>query len=290
MENLRGILLMTLAMVGFAVTDALLKALTGQLPIAQVIMMLGTGGFAIFAVAVIASGQPLLTRDALRPVVIMRNLAEGTATASFVTALSLIPLSTASAILQANPLFVTMGAALFLGEAVGWRRWLAIGTGFCGMLMILRPITQGLDWGASLAVLAMLMLTVRDVSTKVMPKSLSTLQIAAYAFVSVFLTGVLMLPFGPSPVVPNGLQMALMLSAIVVGPLAYYAITASMRIGEMSAITPFRYTRLVFAMGIAILVLGERPDSYTLLGAAIIIASGLYTFARERKRRSAEKL
>lgn len=290
MDNLRGILWMTLAMAGFAVTDAFIKGLTGHLPVAQVIFILGLGGFAIFGLAVVLAGGKLFTHDWLRPIVLARNLAEAIATASFITALSLMPLSTASAILQANPLFVTMGAALFMGEIVGWRRWGAIGIGFVGMLLILRPTTDGLDWGALLAVLAMLMLAVRDLTTRAMPKTLSNLHLAAYAFATLIVTGLLMMPFGPAVVIPDISRVALSLGAIFAGALAYYAITAAMRVGEVSVVTPFRYTRLVFAMAIGVLVLGERPDAMTLIGAAVIIASGLYTFSRERKRRSAEKL
>ncbi len=289
MDNLRGILLMTLAMLGFAITDAFLKAVTVHMPVGQVICLLGIGGFIIFSVWAKAAGQSVFTRDWLRPMVIARNASEAVATASFITALSILPLSTVSAILQANPLFVTMGAALFLGEAVGPRRWAAIAVGFCGMLLILRPTTDGLDAGALLAVLAMILLAVRDLTTRAMPKHLSNLVLAAYAFATLIVTGGVMMLFH-TPVVPNLPEAGLMGLAVVSGAVAYYCITAAMRVGEVSAVTPFRYTRLVFAMLIGILIFGERPDTITYVGAAIIIAAGLYTFARERKRRIAATL
>jgi drug/metabolite transporter (DMT)-like permease len=221
--------------------------------------------------------------------VMARNASEAVATASFITALSILPLSTVSAILQANPLIVTMGAALFLGEAVGWRRWAAIAVGFCGMLLILRPTTEGLDTGALLAVLAMILLAVRDLTTRAMPKQLSSLVLAAYAFATLILTGGIMMLFH-APVVPTPPEAGLMGLAIVSGAGAYYCITAAMRVGEVGAVTPFRYTRLVFGMLIGILIFGERPDAMTYVGAAVIIAAGLYTFARERKRRDAATL
>ncbi len=289
-DTIRGILLMIFAMAGFALTDALLKTLTGHLPIAQVIFTLGLGGTLIFATAVRISGQALFTREWISPIVMLRNLAEAIATTTMVMALSLVSLSNVSAILQANPLFVTMGAALILGETVGWRRWMAIAAGFAGMLLILRPTHQGLDWGVLLAVVAMLMLALRDLSTRLAPPTLSTMQLATYAFVTLTLTGLIMMPMGPVPVWPDGPRLGLSVAAVVSASLGYYAITAAMRVGHVAAVTPFRYTRLVFAMAIGILLLGERPDALTLLGAAIIIASGLYSFNRERKRRSAEKL
>lgn len=296
MDNLRGIFLMTAAMAGFAINDGLLKVLTGYLPVAWVVFFMGLGGFAIYGGAVLATGGSLLTRDWLRPAVLLRNGAEAVATVSFITAMSLIPLSTASAILQANPLFVTLGAALFLAETVGWRRWLAIGAGFFGMVLILRPGSAGLNWGAMLAVLAMVMLAVRDLSTRVMPKSLSTLNIAAYAFAVLIPTGALMLLTGIGTEARGATQTGivwpavLMLATLLSATGAYYCVTAAMRVGEVAAVTPFRYSRLIFTMSIGIFLLGERPDALTFLGAGIIIAGGLYTVYRERIRRSAAPL
>ena len=290
MDNLRGILLMTLAMAGFAVTDAFLKALGGMLPIAQVIFLLGFGGFMIFGGALLIQGKPIFNRACLGPMVLARNGAEAVATTAYTTALSLIPLSTASAILQANPLFVTLGAALILGETVGWRRWSAIAAGFVGMLFILRPSSAGLDLGAGLAVLAMAMLALRDLLTRMIPRTLGTVQLAALAFATLIVTGLVLMPFGPPPIVPSPAQAGIAMATSLSGAIAYYAITAAMRVGDVSAVTPFRYTRLVFAMSIGILAFGERPDLMTLIGAAIIIASGLYTVFRERKRRTAAKL
>ena len=132
--NLHGGVIMVFAMLGFAIEDAVIKLLSGALPVGQIIGIIGLGGGIVFAGICRSQGQQLWTRAFLAPAIVLRNLSELIGAVGFVTALSLIPLSTASAILQAGPLLVTLGAALFLGEPVGWRRWGAILVGFAGGL------------------------------------------------------------------------------------------------------------------------------------------------------------
>ena len=119
MENLRGSALMVLAMAGFALEDMFIKRLADDLPVGQILMLLGAGGAVIFGLAALSRGHALLSRDLLTWPVMLRNLGELIGTIGFVTAIALTPLSSASAILQATPLAVTLGAALFLREQVG---------------------------------------------------------------------------------------------------------------------------------------------------------------------------
>ncbi|MEM1302393.1 MAG: DMT family transporter, partial [Pseudomonadota bacterium] len=137
--NLRGAALMSLAMALFALEDMMIKIMASDWPIGQIVLALGLGGTPIFMAMCKQKGLPLWQPDLAKPPVILRNVAELLGTFGFVTAIALIPLSTASAILQAAPLVVTLGAALFLGETVGWRRWTAILVGLFGVLLIIRP-------------------------------------------------------------------------------------------------------------------------------------------------------
>ncbi|MEO0634322.1 MAG: DMT family transporter, partial [Pseudomonadota bacterium] len=163
-DNLRGAGFMVLAMFSFAIEDMLIKVLGDALPVGQLLVLLGAGGALIMAVACKIKGEPLFPRTLLETPVIVRNAGEVFGTLGFVTALTLIPLATASAILQTTPLMVTLGAAIFLGEVVGWRRWTAIGLGLVGVLMILRPGTEGFDWNALFAVQGMIGLSIRDLA------------------------------------------------------------------------------------------------------------------------------
>lgn len=281
-DNLRGATLMTLAMAGFALEDTFLKILSATLPVGQIFMMLGFSGAICFACLARLNGQAILFAGALSRPVLIRNLGELIAGVGWVTAISLTPLSSAAAILQATPLAVTLGAALFMGAQVGWRRWAAILVGFAGVLIIIRPGLEGFEPASIFAVMGVIGLAIRDLATRAVPPHISSLQLSVHAFAIIVPCGAVMLLFSGGAVSPGPAVWASLAGALFFGVLAYYWIVAASRVGEVAVVTPFRYTRLVFALAIGVVVFGERPDLMTLLGGAIVIASGLYTFLRER--------
>ncbi|MET4127208.1 DMT family transporter [Roseovarius sp. MBR-6] len=285
MENLRGSVLMVLAMAGFALEDMFIKRLTADLPVGQIVIMIGLGGALVFGAITRAQGRRLWSRDLLARSVLLRNFGELTGTMGFVLAIALTPLSSASAILQATPLAVTLGAAVFLGAQVGWRRWSAILVGFAGVLMVIRPGVAGFEPASLFAVMAVIGLATRDLATRAVPRAISSMQLSTYAFATLVPTGALLLPFGVAPVMPAGTEIRDLALALVCAVAAYYAIVAAMRVGEVAVVTPFRYTRLIFALIIGVTVFGERPDLWTLIGAGVIVASGLYTLMREARVR-----
>ncbi|MHA6347010.1 DMT family transporter [Roseivivax sp. CAU 1761] len=283
MDNLRGILLMTLAMGAFAVEDAFIKAASATLPTGQILIAIGLfggGGFALYARS---RGVRLFGPDLLARPILLRNLTEIVGTCGFVLAITLIPLATASAIAQAMPLVITLGAALLFGEEVGWRRWSAILTGLAGVLVILRPGLAGFDPNALWALLAVFGLAARDLAARVVPARISHLQLATYGLLSTIPSGLILLPFTGGLAWPDARSGLMLLGAIIVGGVAYYAITSATRTGGVAVVTPFRYTRILFALLIGFLAFGERPDAMTLLGAAMIVGSGLYTLLREHR-------
>ncbi len=284
LDNLRGAAIMVLAMLGFALEDALIKLLSGALPVGQIIGLFGLGGGVVFALICRAKGQSLWTRAFLAPAVLARNFAELIGTVGFVTALTLIPLSTAAAILQAGPLLVTLGAAVFLGEPVGWRRWAAILVGFAGVMMIIRPGTADFNWLSLYAVVGVLGMALRDLATRRVKASVSSAQLSMLAFFSLVPASVILHGAGGDAlVVPNMQQWGLLGGGVLIGAISYFAITVAMRIGEISFVTPFRYSRMIFALVIGMIFFAETPDALTLIGAAIIIASGLFTLWREQR-------
>lgn len=283
--NLRGIVLMVVSMAAFAIEDSFIKRAADDMPTGQILLMLGVFGAAIFTVMAARAGQKPFSRDLLQGQVMLRNLGEVIGTMGFVTAIALTPLTSATAILQAMPLAVTLGAALFLGESVGWRRWTAILVGFAGVLVIIRPGLEGFDINSLWAVLAVFGLAIRDLATRRVPARIGSMSISVSGFVSVAILGGAMLALSGGAVWPGTLQTALMVGALAAGVVGYWMVVEAMRVGEISAVTPFRYTRLIFALIIGILIFGERPDLMTLAGATLVIGSGLYTFARERVRR-----
>lgn len=288
MENVRGSGLMVASMAGFAVEDMLIKQMAVALPMGQVIVLIGLGGMLNFALLTRRRGQRVWSPALLSTPVMLRNVGEMIATAGFVAAIVLTTLSSASAILQATPLAVTLGAALFLGEPVGWRRWTAITVGFTGVLLVLRPGLAGFTPASLFAVIAVAGLALRDLSVRRIPPEVTSAQLSVWGFATVVPTGALMmLLMGEGPVVPGGVDLARLGAAFVVGGLGYYAIVAATRTGDVAVVVPFRYTRLVFAMVLGALAFGERPDTLTLTGAALIVAAGLYTIWRESRGRAA---
>ena len=284
MDNLRGALIMVLSMLGFAIEDMFIKLIGTDIPIGQIIFMLGTGGALCYGAMVVMKGEPLVDRAMLTRPILLRALGEIVGTLGFVSAIVLTPISSASAILQATPLVVTLGAALFLGDPVGWRRWSAILVGMLGVLLVIRPGMDSFQALSLLAVLGVLGLSLRDLATRRVPKSTSTFQLSFLAFLALVPASLLfMLGTGTAFAPMSEVQWLLMGAALTTGMVAYYGIVAAMRIGEISFVTPFRYARLLFAMVVGITIFGERPDLLTYVGATIIVASGIYTVWRERK-------
>lgn len=285
-DNLRGILLMVASMALFGVEDMFLKWAAAGLPIGQIIFVSGAFGMPVFVAMAWRQGQRIWVKDALQPAVLARNFGEMVGTAGYVAALATVPLSTVSAVLQAMPLAVTMGAALFLGERVGWRRWSAIAVGFVGVLVVIRPGAEGFRPEALWVLVTVAGLGLRDLASRAIPARVTTAQVSAWGLGAVTALGVMMMAVSGEVQAVNLWQASVLLGALVFGTAGYWAITAATRTGEVSVVAPFRYTRLIFAIVIGALVFGEWPDQLTYLGAGLIIGSGLYSFARERVLRN----
>ena len=284
-DNLIGIMLMLGAMAMFAVEDAFIKKLATNMGTGQILVILGVGGFAVFAALAKRKGAQVFSRDLLLGPVLLRNFGEIMGTSGYVLAVVLTPLSSASAILQATPLAVALGAALFLGQAVGWRRWMAISVGFIGVLIVIRPGLEGFQPASLFAVQGVIGLSIRDLATRAMPGRVSSLVLSAFGFGVVIFPGALMMLLEGPAVLPDTIQSYYIIGALIVGPVGYYMIVAAMRVGEVAVVTPFRYVRLVFAMILAVGIFGEVLDFWTLFGAGVIIGSGLFTIYRERLAR-----
>ena len=278
--NLRGSLFMSAAMAGFAVEDAFLKSASGQIPVGQAITLMGLVGVAVFAVLALRAGDAPLPRAMLTRTMLLRSGFEITGRLFYALAIALTPISTASAILQASPLVVVLGAAVIFGERVGLWRWLLIIAGFVGVLIILRPGLQGFSALSLLALVAMAGFAGRDLATRAAPPALSNAQLGVTGFAMLTLSGLIILAVTGGVRLPDPATFALLAGASAFGIAGYAALTQAMRLGEVAVVTPFRYTRLLFALAIGITVFGERPDAATLAGSALIVACGLLLLTR----------
>jgi drug/metabolite transporter (DMT)-like permease len=274
---------MVISMIAFTSNDAITKYSSASMNMAQVMVVRGL--FASLFICVLAWRSGAFARPAmiLHPLVAVRAVCEAAATVSFLIALAHLPIANVSAVLQALPLAVTMGAAMFFGEGVGWRRWLAITVGFTGVLIIVRPGFEGFSVYSLPALLCVGFCTVRDLITSRLPPGIPTLLVSCTTCIAVTVTGVALLPLmgGWTPMDAGG-TLLLMAAAILV-LFGYHFIILSTRAGEMSFIAPFRYTSLLWSIVLGIVVFAEIPDMAMSVGAALIVASGLYTLYRERK-------
>jgi drug/metabolite transporter (DMT)-like permease len=282
--NIRGSLFMTVGMAAFTMNDAITKAVSSELNFGEIILVRGL--FAIVLIAALVFHQravrPLHTLM-LKPVV-LRVAAEVGGTLTFLTAIVHLPLANTSAIFQALPLAVTLGAAIFFGEPVGWRRWLAVMAGFTGVLIIVRPGFEGFNLFSLFALVSVGFFAVRDLATRQIPAQVPSLLVTLATAAAVMIAGaVILFPLG-GWVAPSGRALGLLALAAVLVLTGYQCIITALRSGDISAIAPFRYSALLWAMVLGYLVFGDVPDAMMATGATIIVLSGLYAFYRERIR------
>jgi drug/metabolite transporter (DMT)-like permease len=281
--DLRGILMMCAAMAAFTVNDALMKAALQTVPLMEAIAIRGVLAFSALLVLALATGNLVLRiggRDAR--LLGWRMLAEVGSTLTFLAALTHMSMANLSALLQSLPLAVALAAALFLGERVTGRQWLAIAGGFVGVLLIVRPGTAGFDQWSLLGLLSVAMVVVRDLTTRQMSRGLPTLTVAASAAGSVALAGaagaLVLGEWTPVPAVALA-QIAAAAACLVLG---YMTIVQAMRQGDIARVAPFRYSALVWAIVLGWLVFGALPDGWTWAGAALIVVSGIVSMTYRR--------
>ncbi|MBW4707333.1 DMT family transporter [Roseobacter sp. YSTF-M11] len=274
---------MMASMACFTVNDTLLKATGGAVPLFQLLFLRGL--LATGLIALLAWSRGALRFDIARGdwgIIALRSMSEVGAAYFFVTALLNMPLANITAILQILPLTVTLGSALLFREAIGWRRMTAIIIGFCGMLLIVRPGPEGFTLWSLYALIAVLCVTARDLSTRRLSSDVPSLLVTLSASVAVLLAaGGASLS---SAWVPVENDLGLLISAssfFIVG--GYFFSVQVMRAGDVAFIAPFRYTGLIWALILGWIVFGEWPEFLTLLGAVVIVATGLFTLYRESR-------
>ena len=279
--NLKSIIFMIIAMGCLTLTDLLIKVASQTLPIGQVMISYGVGSLIVFWALLRIKGESIRLSPLTNPTVIFRNIGDLIALNGMFLALVYVPLSTIGAVIQTVPILVTAAAALFLGERVGMRRASAIFVGFLGALLIIQPGAASFDITAILVLIAAIGMALRDIATKLVRENLSTLLLTFYSCFLFIISGsvLLIINGGASvPVVGNSVTIAAM---IVTGSLGFFFMTEAVRLGEMSVVSPFRYTRLLFSMAAGILILGEQVNTYMIIGSALTILSGLYIWRRE---------
>ncbi len=275
---------MVMAMAAFSVEDTFIKAATETLPIGQVLIIFGAGGAIVFAWLARLNGDVLYTPEVASRPMLIRVFFEITGRLFYGLAIALTPLSAATVILQATPIVVVAGAALIFKEHVGWRRWVAILTGLLGVIVIIQPGTDSFSPLSILALIGMIGFAGRDLASRAAPASISTHLLGVYGFLSVIVAGVIFALWEGTEFASLRVEVSLfLLAAILAGTLAYAGLMKAMRTGEVSAVTPFRYTRLLFGIALGIAVFGEQLSLSMAVGSGLIVLSGMFILWRGKQ-------
>ena len=281
--NRHGILSMVAAMACFIANDTLVKLASQSLPTSQLIFLRGVMATLLVLAVAHGLGATARLREAARGSVAARAAVDAIATILYLVSLFHLPIANATAINLASPLFITVFAVLFMHEQVGWRRWAAIGIGFAGVLMIIQPRAQGFNVFALVCLAATVCHAARDLLTRRIPRGIPSILVTLTTAIAVtLLSGALSLVEGWRPFGPAQLGLLALASLFLAG--GYYAIIDAMRHGEVSLISPFRYTGLIWALVLGFLVWGDVPNPLAWTGIAMLIASGVYVLHRERVR------
>lgn len=284
-ENLRGILYMCLSMAAFTINDTFMKDVTQTLPLYQAIALRGVvsvAGLGLLAATTGGFSYRLPRKDGW--LILLRSLADVASTLLFLTALLHMPLANLSAILQALPLAVTLAAALVYGDKIGWRRMTAILIGFVGVIIIIRPGTEGFDRYALLGLGSVVFVVVRDLSVRPLQGQVPSSLVAFGAALAVAVMGWIgTAAEGWQPMTAG--QAGSILAAGLFLIVGYLSSVTAMRHGDIGLVAPFRYTSLLWAIGLGWLAFGNLPDGWTLLGAAIVVGAGIFMLMRERALR-----
>ncbi len=279
-HTLRAGLYMVITTACFVVGDSCIKLIGTTLPLAQVICLIGLVS-SLFLLMV--CGQQGILKDLpliLTRTVLLRSLFDTMATFMFISALMHMPLANLSSVMQSVPLVVVAVGVIFLGEKAGLARIAAVVAGFAGVLLIVKPSPQTITIYELLAVATVIVVAFRDLVTKRIPGHVPLLVIALANAVFISLSGFgVGLAQGFKAV--EAWQWALLLGAGLMVTISYFFIVATVRLGDLSATAPFRYSEVVFAIIAGILVFGEYPDAISYAGMALVIGAGLFAAHRE---------
>jgi drug/metabolite transporter (DMT)-like permease len=288
-KNVSGILWMIASMAAFAIEDAFLKTVTKQVPVGQVLMIFGLAGLCVFALMAKRVRAPLFQAQVFTRSMFYRAIFEFFGRLFYILAIALTPMSSATAILQAAPLFVVLGARIFLREKVSAQTWVAIFVGLAGVLIILRPSAEDFSALSLLAVIGTLGFVGRDLFSRTAPPSLTKEVLGFYGFSTMLIAGACYALWdGRAFVALHSQQMLMIAAALVAGVFAYTALMTAMRTGSIGAVTPYRYSRLLFGLSIGVLLFEEKLDAPMLLGCAVVIGAGLFIGWQNQRRQLAQ--
>ena len=280
-DILRAIISMIIAMVFLTISDVFIKLLSPSVSTGAIVFFMGLGTTLFFAASIKLQRGPIFSWHYFHWTVVLRNIGEVTAALGMVISLTYVPLVTVTALLQSQPLLLTAAGAVFLGEKVGVRRLAAVLLGFCGVMIIMRPGAENFSIYSLLTIIALFGMVIRDIGARLAPQTVPTLPMALYGSMVVSGVGLVMMMLSNDVLLPSGIVWLYVFGMAIASSVGIFFITRAMRLGEVSAISPFRYVKIIFGIGAGILLLDEQVDAAMLVGSSIVTAAGIYAFMRE---------
>ncbi len=276
------------SMAAFVVNDVCVKLASATVPLGEIIALRNAIASVLLVIVMASAARVLggLVWPSSLPVKLigLRIIAEIGATILFLIGLVSLPIGDVTAIAQIAPLAMTAAAAVVLKEEVGWRRWLAMVVGFLGVALIVRPGSDAFSAAGAMVLGAMVFVVIRDFATRLISKDVSTGFVSLNSTLAGIVAGLLLWPFETWRWLSVG-ELALITVSGTFLAAAFAFIVVALRTGDVSVVSPFRYTVIVFALIAGYVVWNEMPDGTAFLGTAIVCAAGLYTLHRERIRR-----
>lgn len=281
-DNTKGVIFMMVSMFGFVVNDSFMKSLFINYPLIEIIFLRAL--FCLLLLFIVMKFKRVSIGNYSRTswnLMVLRGFAEVMATISFLYALKHLPLPNVTAIIQILPLTVTMAAALFLNESVGLRRWTAIIIGLIGVMIVIKPGTEGFSGYSFYAVLSVVFVTMREIVTRKLPAEVPAIMVTFMTALGVTIMSAVSLPFITLKA-PDVSAVIFVCSAGIAIFFGYLFSIKAMRVGEISLVSQFRYTGMIWAILLGYVIFNDIPAPNTIIGVLIIVASGLYSFHRKR--------
>jgi len=279
--RITGILLMMTSMVFFTLLDATAKHLVQSLPPVVAVFGRYAVATALSLAVILRKGDLGLMTTSHPTLQILRGLLLMTSTVLNFIAIMYLQLAQTAAIFFSIPLWVCALSVPILGEHVGLRRWIAVAVGFCGVLIIMRPGTSSFHWAMLLSISASFCGAIYNIVTrKVGGRDRAETSLFYVGFVGA-LAAAAPLPFLWKT--PHGVQWLLLAWMGLAGTIGHFMLIQAHRLAPASALAPFMYTQIVWMIAVGYLFFGDVPDLWTLVGAAIVVASGLFVFAGEAR-------
>jgi drug/metabolite transporter (DMT)-like permease len=283
-NNQRGIAAICACMASYTINDVLVKQILLTYPVGEAIFVRGVMCVLLIGAAALWLGHGRALAAPVSRLLASRSLCDGLSTAGFIAALAHMKLANIAAVLQIAPLIITALSVMLYRESVGWRRWTAIGVGFLGALLVIKPVPSEFNIWAIVGAASALAAAVREIQTRRIGRAFPALVVAFWGAVGITLCGGIFAAVEQWRPIDNEDALKLLVAAVFVG-IAIYLLAVAFRDVDLSVVAPFRYSYLLTSTLGGLLIFGELPDSWTVAGALLIMGSGIYTLHREAMRR-----